>query len=181
MKEKRMPVSYVGKMIRDAREERNLTIEELVEKINKPNITVNLWKKWENGKEFPDLDCIYILAEELDLNPNEMLNNRIRIQYESIHEVNWSKRRVNEKLFGGFYKFIRLCIKWLAVICVLILVFYYKEFEKTMTSTNDVRQEQIIVNVIDDATEKYVPTYSDVDKNEVGNTVDNTVNNTIME
>ena len=66
---KKMPVSYVGKMIKTAREERNLSINELVDEIRKPQITVKLWQKWEKGKEFPDLDCIYILAEKLDLNP----------------------------------------------------------------------------------------------------------------
>ena len=51
---KKMPVSYVGKMIKTAREERNLSINELVDEIRKPQITVKLWQKWEKGKEFPE-------------------------------------------------------------------------------------------------------------------------------
>ena len=152
---KKMPVSYVGKMIKTAREERNLSINELVDEIRKPQITVKLWQKWEKGKEFPDLDCIYILAEKLDLNPNEMLENRTRIIMESIHEVDWAKRRI------GAYAFDIIHITAMQL----------------MLGDQGGYTERLVVQVIDNAVEEFVPNANTQTMFE--NTVQTTVNNEV--
>lgn len=153
-KEKRLPVNSVGKLIKEAREKQNLSIEELVWKINKPNITEKLIHDWEKGQKFPDLDNIYLLAGHLDLNPNDMLKKRITIQDESISEVNWANRRVGGKVFYFFYTIVRYAVKWLAGICIIVVVAYYKDFENKMGG-DDPEQIQLIETVIDNAVEEY--------------------------
>ena len=62
-KEKRLPINSVGKVIKEAREKRGLSIEELAWKINDSKITPKLIMNWEKGNEFPDLDSIYSLSK----------------------------------------------------------------------------------------------------------------------
>lgn len=155
MKKKRIPVNSVGKLIKEAREKKGLSIEELTWKLNKPNITKKLVENWEKGKEFPNLDNIYLLAQTLDLNPNELLNKRLTIQDESIHEVNTANRRVGGKAFQAFFVIVKYCVKWIVGICLIYLLLSYKDFEDRMG--NDPEQyelvEDIMVNAINEYTE----------------------------
>ena len=154
-KEKKIPVNSVGKIIQEARKKQGLTEEELVWKINKPKITKKLIQAWEKGKEFPDLDSIYLLAEHLKLNPNELFNNRLRIQDESIHEINFANRRVGGKIFNVFYTIIKYAVKWIAGICIIVVAANYKNFENKMGGTSDPEQEELIRKVIDNAIEEF--------------------------
>lgn len=157
IRKKKMPVSYVGKMIRTAREERNLSINELVDEIGKPQITVKLWQKWEKGKEFPDLDCIYILAEKLGLNPNEMLENRTRIIMESIHEVDWAKRRVGAYAFDILHTWVFVGVKLVGLVLGFLLLYYFITAMQLMLGDQGGYTERKVVQVIDNTTERFVP------------------------
>ena len=140
----------LSSVVKEAREKKELSIEDLVWQINKPKkVTVKLVQQWEKGQEFPDLDCIYLLAENLDLNPNELLNKRLTIQDESIHEVDWAERRVGGKIFNAFYVVVRQAVKWIAGICIIVVVANYKNFENKMTGENDPEQIKLIESVID--------------------------------
>jgi len=194
-KKKRIPVNSVGKIIKEAREKKSLSIEELTWKLNKPNITKKLVADWEKGQEFPDLDNIYLLAQTLDLDPNELLNKRLTIQDESIHEINPANRRVGGKAFHAVFVIVKQCVKWIGAICIIYLVISYKDFEDRMG--NDPEQyelvEDIMVNAINEYTEfnavndekgyelpplkQYFRNQYSKDKNEVNknNTVSNTV------
>lgn len=154
---KRMPVSYVGKMIKDAREARNLSINEIVDEIHRPEVTAELWKKWENGKEFPNLDCIYILAEKLELNPNEMVANKNTIIKESIHEVNWAKRRVGAYAFDILHTWVFVGVKLIGIVLVFLLLYYLIMFMNLMLGDPGGIQEQMVVNIIDNTAERYIP------------------------
>ena len=179
-KAKRIPVNSVGKLIKEAREKKELSIEDLVWQINKPKkVTAELIKKWEKGQKFPDLDCIYLLAENLDLNPNELLNKRLTIQDESIHEVDWAERRVGGKIFNAFYVVVRQAVKWIAGICIIVVVANYKNFENKMTGENDPEQIELIESVIDNAVKEFT-TYDYTNTNtDIENT--NVENNTILD
>ena len=174
---KKMPVSYVGKMIKTAREERNLSINELVDEIRKPQITVKLRKKWEKGKEFPDLDCIYILAEKLDLNPNEMLENRTRIIMESIHEVDWAKRRVGAYAFDIIHTWVFVGVKLVGLVLGFLLLYYFITAMQLMLGDQGGYTERLVVQVIDNAVEEFVPNANTQTMFE--NTVQTTVNNEV--
>lgn len=157
IRKKRMPVSYVGKMIREAREARNLTINELVDEIRNPKVTVKLWKKWELGKEFPDLDCIYILAEKLELNPNEMLENRTRIIMESIHEVDWAKRRVGAYVFDIFHTWVLVGVKLVGLVLGFLLLYYLIAATQLMLGDQGGSAERKFVQYMDNKVEEFVP------------------------
>jgi transcriptional regulator with XRE-family HTH domain len=154
-KNKKIPVNSVGKIIKEAREKKGLTVQELEWEINNAKITEKVIKNWERGQEFPDLNQIYILAEHLNLNPNELLSKRLTIQDESIHEANTAGQRVGEKVFKVFYTIVRYCVKYLAGICIIILAVNYKNFENKIGSNSDPEQENLVVQIIDNAIEEY--------------------------
>ena len=63
----------IGKFISELRKEKNMTQEQLAEKMG---VTDRSISRWENGKTMPDLSMITILAEELNVEVSELLNGR---------------------------------------------------------------------------------------------------------
>lgn len=61
----------IGKFITTCRKEKNLTQEELAEKLNVSNKSVS---RWENGKNMPDYSILNDLCNILDININELLS-----------------------------------------------------------------------------------------------------------
>lgn len=61
----------IGKFITACRKEKNLTQEELAEKLNVSNKSVS---RWENGKNMPDYSVLNDLCNILDININELLS-----------------------------------------------------------------------------------------------------------
>jgi len=66
-----MNQQVIGKFITLKRKEKNLTQEQLAEKIGVSNKTIS---KWENGKCMPDYSVIEILCNELDVTVSELLD-----------------------------------------------------------------------------------------------------------
>ena len=66
-----MNQQVIGKLITLKRKEKNLTQEQLAEKIGVSNKTIS---KWENGKCMPDYSVIEILCKELDVTVSELLD-----------------------------------------------------------------------------------------------------------
>lgn len=60
-----------GKFITQKRKEKNLTQEQLAEKIGVSNKTIS---KWETGKCMPDYSVIELLCEELNITLAELMN-----------------------------------------------------------------------------------------------------------
>ncbi|MBR6708853.1 MAG: helix-turn-helix transcriptional regulator [Clostridia bacterium] len=77
-----MDQNNIGKFISVKRREKNLTQEQLAEKLGVTNKTIS---KWENGKCMPDYSVIELLCQELDITLAELLDgeekepNSIRI------------------------------------------------------------------------------------------------------
>ena len=63
----------IGKFIAELRKEKNMTQEQLAEKMGVTNKSIS---RWENGKTMPDLSIITILAKELNVEVSELLNGR---------------------------------------------------------------------------------------------------------
>lgn len=61
----------IGKFILQKRKEKNLTQEQLAEKLGVSNKTVS---KWENGKCMPDYSVIKNLCEELEITVAELMD-----------------------------------------------------------------------------------------------------------
>lgn len=61
----------IGKFITQKRKEKNLTQEQLAEKIGVSNKTIS---KWETGKCMPDYCIVEILCQELNITLAELMN-----------------------------------------------------------------------------------------------------------
>lgn len=62
-----------GAVIRKLRESKNMTQEELAEKIY---VTGKAVSKWENGQGFPDISLIELLSKALDISVIELLSGQ---------------------------------------------------------------------------------------------------------
>jgi transcriptional regulator with XRE-family HTH domain len=61
----------IGKFISKCRKDKNITQEELAEKLGVTNKTIS---RWENGKNMPDYSILKDLCNILDINVNELLS-----------------------------------------------------------------------------------------------------------
>ena len=66
-----MDLKKIGKFIADCRKEKNITQEQLAEKLY---ITDRAVSKWERGLSLPDADKMLDLCNILDINVNELLS-----------------------------------------------------------------------------------------------------------
>ncbi|MBR2840319.1 MAG: helix-turn-helix domain-containing protein [Bacilli bacterium] len=66
-----MDVMKIGKFIADCRKKKNITQEQLAEKLHITNRAVS---KWERGLSLPDADKMLDLCKILGINVNELLN-----------------------------------------------------------------------------------------------------------
>ena len=61
----------IGKFIAYCRKEKNMTQEELAQKLH---LTDKAISKWERGLSFPDITILNPLADVLEINISELLN-----------------------------------------------------------------------------------------------------------
>ena len=61
----------IGKFIAELRKEKNMTQQQLAEKLGVSYKTIS---KWETGRGMPELSTIKPLSEELDVSINELLS-----------------------------------------------------------------------------------------------------------
>lgn len=66
-----MDQNNIGRFISAKRREKNMTQEQLAEKLGVTNKTIS---KWENGKCMPDYSVIELLCRELDITLAELLD-----------------------------------------------------------------------------------------------------------
>ena len=73
----------IGKFIAKERKEKNMTQQELADKIS---VTDRAISNWENGRRLPDLSLISLVANELDVSVAELLNGR-KLNKEELEEL----------------------------------------------------------------------------------------------
>ncbi len=123
----------IGKFIADCRREKNLTQQELADKLGLNNKTIS---RWENGHYMPDISLFKQLCEILDINVTELLNGerlnkiigkeKMNIAVDNI--VNMSKREINQKRKKIIIIFLSIVIL-LTIIFTAILYKYHKDKE----------------------------------------------------
>ena len=69
-----MNLDNIGKFIKEMRKNKNLTQEELAEKLGVNNRTVS---RWENGKNMPDISLYKPLCEVLGISIEELVNGEL--------------------------------------------------------------------------------------------------------
>ena len=70
-KEKKMDQQKIGAFLKDLRKERNITQEQLADKMMVSRRTVS---RWETGSNMPDLDILIDISEFYDVDLKEILN-----------------------------------------------------------------------------------------------------------
>ena len=74
----------IGKFISELRKERNMTQEQLAEKIG---VTAKSISRWENGKTMPDLSLFSPLCEILEITVNDLMSGEIVDNKNSIDKL----------------------------------------------------------------------------------------------
>ena len=87
-----MDQEKIGKFIAELRKEKNITQEQLAEKLG---VTSKSISRWENGNTMPDYTLLKDLCNELDININELLSGeKIKVKdYMNKSEENLIKLR----------------------------------------------------------------------------------------
>ena len=78
----------IGKFIAQCRNEKNITQEELGEKLGVTNKTTS---RWENGHYLPDIEMMQLLSKEFNISINELISG------EKINDLDY-KEKAEENL-----------------------------------------------------------------------------------
>lgn len=140
-------INSLGLKIKEAREKKNMSIEDLVFKINHPKITKKTINRWEKGKAFPNLDEIYKLCEFLELNPNKMLELKHKIHEKGIKKPNEATRRMGDRILNLSRPGFSLLIFFIEIIAVICVATGYKFIHASYDTMEQpvVRDFQVIV------------------------------------
>lgn len=139
-------IKTCGSVIRNARELKELSINELNIAINNKKVNDKLIQKWESSKAYPDLEMCYKLAEILELNPTELLHLR---NYErKKFKVKFNKKNMlNSEVPDEFFWVMKGVLGLgLILIAIFVAIMYIKleyavirggkeELEKTVVTT----------------------------------------------
>lgn len=111
----------LGKIIAEKRKEKNMTQEELGEKIGVVGSSVS---KWERGLTAPDISILPLLAKELGINIDELLSGNIN-------------PKVKQPLNKKYIKIAIIIIIMLLSIFILCSIFIKNEEIFLINSNND--------------------------------------------
>lgn len=117
----------IGAFVAERRKAKNLTQQDLADKIG---VTVQAVSKWECGRCMPDISIMQTLCKILDISINDLLNGEIVPQNEKIsiaekQLVNLLKERENlvKKTLFGVFIMIGICLVANALIIGAIHIF----------------------------------------------------------
>ncbi|MBQ2766884.1 MAG: helix-turn-helix transcriptional regulator [Clostridia bacterium] len=116
-----MDQHIIGNFIGTKRREKNLTQEQLAERLGVSNKTIS---KWENGKCMPDYSVIELLCKELEITLAELLDgeekepNSIRVYDEEQVKALLGKIQKMEKNYKYAFGIMMILIGFLSLILV---------------------------------------------------------------
>ena len=92
----------IGKFILELRREKNMTQQELADKIG---VTDRAISKWENGRGMPDLSLMIPLCKELDITINELISGekiekkdyQSKLEENIVKTIDYTNRRIINK------------------------------------------------------------------------------------
>ena len=129
-----------GKFIAKCRKDKNMTQEQLAEKMG---VSINAVSKWERGLSFPDVSLYKKLCKELEINIEELINGEKDNSDEAkekaiiftINETNKIKKNSKKLL-------IILSAIFVFIICGLI--YYNKNLKVNLVNDSDFLYEEVI-------------------------------------
>ena len=115
----------IGKFILSLRKKKNMTQQELANKINVSDKTIS---KWENGRGMPDLSLIKPLCDELNITINELLsgetiskeNYQEKFEENILNTINYTEKEIKKN--NKIYKIIISTI--VTLILIIALMFF---------------------------------------------------------
>ena len=92
----------IGKFIAECRKEKNMTQQDLAEKLGVSDRTVG---NWENGRNMPDLSLFKPLCKELEISLNDLMSGekvdksdyQEKLEENIINTINYSNKKINNK------------------------------------------------------------------------------------
>ncbi len=129
-----------GKFIAKLRKEKNMTQEQLAEKMG---VSINAVSKWERGLSFPDISLYKNLCKELDINIEELINGekdkseeaKEKAIISTIKETNKIKKNSKNLL-------IVLSIIFIGIVCGL--TYYNKNLKVNLINDSDYLYDEVI-------------------------------------
>lgn len=115
-----MDQEKIGKFIKELREEKRITQDELGEILNISGKSVS---KWERGLSLPDISNLQLLADTLDISVSELLMGN-RSKNKKISDENYVKglNLYSKKLS---FKYLKLIIALIFLFIASFLLFYF--------------------------------------------------------
>lgn len=177
-----------GRCIREAREDENMTINDLafaMAKNKEDEVEIRQIEKklrsWEEERAYPSLDEIYELGNYIKINPGELLTFRNRGRKEFLRDsaeyqaTRHSWFTVSSKMSHGFDKLAGVLI--FASVCLFIFITF--KFADRLNGKKGIEQK-IIVDQIEESVSTQNTITNEIVNNTAYNLIDNTVNNTTI-
>ena len=129
-----------GKFIAKLRKEKNMTQEQLAEKMK---VSINAVSKWERGLSFPDVSLYKKLCKELGINIEELINGEKNNSEEAKEKAILLTVKDKEKIKKNSKKIIILFIV-IFIIFFSILIYYNKNLKVNLVSDSDYLYDEVI-------------------------------------
>ena len=137
----------IGKFIAELRKEKNMTQQELA---NKLNITDRAISHWENGRSMPDAGIMLELCKALDINVNELLSAKkiMEEKYNERAEENLLEmRREIETLNKRILTLNKIIIN-LAIVIFVVIGFAATFIEMSMLIRNIIFAVDLVILIL---------------------------------
>ncbi len=97
-----MDQEKIGKFIANCRKEKNITQQELAEKLGVSDRTIG---NWENGRNMPDLSLFKPLCQELDITLNDLISGekvkekeyQKKLEENIINTINYTNKKIENR------------------------------------------------------------------------------------
>ena len=129
-----------GKFIAKLRKGKNMTQEQLAEKMG---VSINAVSKWERGLSFPDVSLYKKLCKELDINIEELINGEKDKSEEAKEKAIISTIKETNKIKKDSIKMMAI-LAILFVFIVLGIVYYNNNLKVNLVNDSDYLYDKVI-------------------------------------
>lgn len=136
----KMNLDKCGKFIAKLRKEKNMTQEQLAEKMG---VSINAVSKWERGLSFPDVSLYKKLCKELGINIEELINGEKDSSEEAKEKAIITAVKDKEKIKNNSKKILNL-FTVIFLVVVFGFVFYNKKLKVNLINDSDYLYDEII-------------------------------------
>ena len=120
----------IGKFILELRREKNMTQQELADKIG---VTDRAISKWENGRGIPDLSLMIPLCKELDITINELISGekiekkdyQSKLEENILKTIDYTNRRIINK-----DKIFKIAVRTIITIILIIGSMFFLDVKR---------------------------------------------------